>query len=129
MVAPRRRSWCLGKVHGGALVGEPSDVGGLVILGRPGPRDEDRRRARDGDLGDRRRAAAADEQVGGGVDEVHPRLVADDPVDGARSPCRRRPATSRREALAGDVIDGQAGVADVLGGVGEDRLVERSGTL
>ena len=42
-------------------------------------------------------AAAADEQVGGGVDQVHPRLEADDAVE-QPVPDRRRSTTARRRS-------------------------------
>ena len=118
----------LGKVDCAALTGEPSDVVGLVVLGRSGPRDEDRRRARDGDLGHRRRPTSPDEEIGGAIDEVHPALVADDLMD--RSRRRGDPAGECvGEALASHVMDGEAAVLIVSLGVRDDGIVERSRAL
>ena len=120
----------LREMDGGTLVGEPADVLGLVILGGGRPRDEDRRRPGDGDFGHRRRPAAADEEVGGRVDEVDPRLVADDLVDRARSPAattspaerRRRSAHRRRDRSPGRHPAWSLGIVD-------DGFVQRTRAL
>ncbi len=46
-------------------------VRALMVVGRERVRHEDRRLAERGELGERRRAGAADDQVGGGVGRAH----------------------------------------------------------
>ena len=96
----------LGEQDRRALVGEPAHVQRLVVLGAPGPRHEDRRRAGDGDLGDRARPAAPDQQVGGGVDQLDAVVVADDLVEHAVAAVARR-RRGGEEPVADDLADGQ----------------------
>ena len=112
----------LGEHHGGSVVAQPRDVVALVVVARAGPRDEDRRHTRDGDLVHRARAAASDEEVGGGV---HPRHVGLVPEHGVvdRTLDRSDPVD---ESLAGDLADSELGVVGTVGAVVGDRVVEET---
>jgi hypothetical protein len=61
--------------HRAAALGEVLRVGDLVVVGRERVRHEDRRHAAGGDLGERHRARAADDQVGRRVGLVDVREV------------------------------------------------------
>ncbi len=128
MRLPSSASSASGRWTAPPSVGEPADVVGLVILGCARPRNEDRRRPGDGDLGHCRRPAASDEEIGSRVHEIHPALVTDDLMDHFR---RRGDLAGKRlgEAVAGHVMDGESSILIVSFGVGDDRIVERPRTL
>ena len=99
--SPSRASSASGRMTAAPLIGQPADVQRLVVLGLAGPRHEHGRGAGDGDLGDGRCSAAADQQVGGGVEQLDAVVVADDAVDDAAGRVDDRGAVE--EAVADDL--------------------------
>ncbi len=92
----------VGDEPGGSGRHQGHGVGRLVIARRARQRDRDGAEADGGQLGDGAGPGPAHGQIGGGVDQVHPVLVADLLVDEAGAVARtvRRPADSVSQSRA-----------------------------